>query len=232
MKVIITIPAYNEAADIEKTINDIRQVMNKTVYAYSIFVYDDGSKDYTSLIARRTADSVYTNEQRQGLALAFQEEINHCLQMEADIIVHIDADGQYSPEYMPNLIKKIEQGYDLVIGSRFLNGVNYGNSRLKAAGNIFFSALMSAISGRKITDVTSGFRAMNRKTAASIKIRSKFTYTYDQYLQAIESKLNIIEIPIKGVNTRKSHLMKNIVDYTVRTFWDILVNFRRKSALK
>jgi len=73
---------------------------------------------------------------------------------------------------------------------------------------------------------------MNRKNAASIKIRSKFTYTYDHYLQAIENRLNIIEIPIKGVNTRKSHLLKNVFGYSVKAFYDILVNFSRKSALK
>ncbi len=228
IKVIITIPAFNEANDIEKTIDDIRQVMDKTIYSYSIIVHDDGSTDGTPAIAQRAADFVYVRQQRQGLAFTFQEEMVHSVQMEGDIIVHTDADGQYSPEYIPHLIEKIQQGHDLVVGSRFLDGNNYNNSQLKALGNILFSALMSAASGQKITDITSGFRAMNKKTAASIKIRSHFTYTYDQYLQAIEMKLNIIEIPIKGRRTRKSRLMKNAFDYMLKALWDILVTFRRK----
>jgi glycosyltransferase involved in cell wall biosynthesis len=228
MKIIITIPAYNEADDIEKTIRDIRQVMGKTTYMYSIVVHDDGSTDETSAMARRAADHVYTKKQRSGLARTFQEEMDCCVQMEGDVIVHTDADGQYLAEYIPHLIEKVLEGYDLVVGSRFLNGINYGNSRMKAVGNMAFSRLMGAISGREITDVTSGLRAMNRKTAAAIKIRSNFTYTYDQYLQAADMKLNIIEVPIKGRRTRKSRLMKNVVDYTIRALWDILVNFKRK----
>jgi glycosyltransferase involved in cell wall biosynthesis len=60
--------------------------MDKTAYAYSIFVHDDGSTDNTSLIARRTTDSVYTNGQRQRLVFAFQEEINRYLQMEREYL--------------------------------------------------------------------------------------------------------------------------------------------------
>jgi len=227
MKVIVTIPAYNEETDIEKTINDIRQVMDKTSYTYLVLVHDDCSTDKTLTIAKKAANFISTNTQRQGLAITFQNEIDHCLQLQGDIIVHTDGDGQYPPQYIPQLVAKVEQGYDLVIGSRFLGGINYGNSYLKAIGNIFFSALISFISGRKTTDVTSGLRAINRKTAISIKIRSKFTYTYDQYLQAVEKKLNIIEIPIKGRKTRKSRLMKNVFDYTWKALWDIFVNFRR-----
>ena len=232
MKIIITIPAHNEANDIEKTIGGIRRAMDKTAYAHSVFVCDDGSTDETVVIAAKIANAVYTNKQKQGLARTFQEEMKRCLQAGADIIVHTDADGQYPSEDIPLLIEKIEQGHDLVIGSRFLNGIQYGGSRLKAAGNILFSGFMSALSGRRITDATSGFRAMNRKTATAIKIRSKFTYTYDQYLQAIENKLDIIEIPIQGSSTRRSRLMKNVFDYTLKALWDVLVTFRRKPSGK
>jgi len=68
---------------------------------------------------------------------------------------------------------------------------------------------------------------MNRPTAAGIKIRSHFTYTYDQYLQAIEKRLKIIEIPIKGRKTRKSRLMKNVFDYSLHAWRDIFINFKR-----
>ena len=232
MNVIITIPAYNEENDIEKTINDIRQVMDQTSYTYLIFVQDDCSTDKTLSIAKKSADFVDTNKQRQGLAITFQNEMDHCLALQGDIIVHTDGDGQYLPQYIPPLIEKVEQGYNFVIGSRFLDGINYGNSPLKAIGNILFSALISLISGKKTTDVTSGLRAMDRKTAISIKIRSKFTYTYDQYLQAVEKKLKIFEIPVKGRKTRKSRLMKNVFDYTWKAFWDILINFRQSKNKK
>lgn len=154
--------------------------------------------------------------------------MTHCLEIEGYIIVHTDTDGQYPAKYIPLLIEKVLEGYDLVIGNRFLNGINYRNSKFKAMGNILFSKFISTISGKKVTDTTSGFRAMNRKVATNIKIRSTFTYTYDQYLQAIHNQYSILEVPIDGSKTRKSRLMKNIFHYILRVLWDILVCFRRR----
>src|SRR5680860_63504 len=122
MKVVISIPAYNEACCLEETIRYIREVMDATQYSYLIHVQDDGSCDDTVKIAQENADVVHVNSYNMGLAITFRNEIEHCLQLEADIIVHIDADGQYDPRHIPYMISRVESGYDLVIGSRFLHG--------------------------------------------------------------------------------------------------------------
>ena len=223
MHLIITIPAYNEENILEQTIEEIKQTMKSIDWdTYSILVQDDGSTDDTFAIAKRIATYAYKNPKHLGLASTFREEIKNCLRHGADIIVHTDADGQYPARYIPDLIRWLQQGHDLVIGSRFLGSTRYGNSFLRGQQNRMFSKIMSLLSGFLITDITSGFRAMNSKTAEQISVRSQFTYTYDQYLQAIYLKLKIAEVPIEGRKTRSSKLVKNAFVYGCKAFKDIV----------
>jgi len=135
MKVVITIPAYNEEKTLGRVIKEIKEVMDKTSYNYQILVLDDGSKDRTIEIAKKNKAVVVSNKRNLGLAETFKNEMKECLKLKADIIVHTDADGQYPSFYIPEMVKKVEQGYDLVLGSRFGKG-HYGNvSFMKKLGN-------------------------------------------------------------------------------------------------
>lgn len=227
MNIIITIPAYNEAWNIEKTLLEIRDVMkNSDLGPYKTLVQDDASEDDTFLLAKKNADYAFRNSKHCGLAETFRQEMKNCLDLGADIIVHMDADGQYPAKYIPDLVRKAQQGYDLVIGSRFLNGMNYGNGTWRGLQNILFSKWASGISGAAITDITSGFRAMNRRTASLISIRSQFTYTYEQYMQAVYRGLTIFEIPIEGQKTRKSRLVKGFSLYARNVLSDFIKHHR------
>src|SRR3989338_7972706 len=95
----------------------------------------------------------YNEENDLGRVL---EELEYCLKSKADIIVHTDADGQYNPKNIPELIKKVEEGYDLVLGSRFQGKIE-GMPLLKRIGNRAFSRVISSLTGVKITDSTTGF---------------------------------------------------------------------------
>ena len=95
MKVIITIPAFNEEESITKVIKEIKQVMSKTKYNYQILVVDDGSKDKTASLAKKAGATVHSHRRNRGLAETFQTEMLKCLELKADVIVHTDADGQY-----------------------------------------------------------------------------------------------------------------------------------------
>jgi len=226
MYVIVTIPAFNEQECLRETVMEIKQAMEAAGFdSYGILVQDDASTDDTSQIAAEVATYVYRNERHLGLAGTFREEIRNCLHHGADIIVHTDADGQYPARHIPDMIQKIQAGYDLVVGSRFVGGTRYGNSRVRAIQNILFSRLMRILSGFPITDVTSGFRAMNRRTAERIVIRSQFTYTYEQYFQAAFLKLAIAEIPIDGRKTRASKLVRNSFDYGFHAAKDIFRHY-------
>ena len=186
--IIITIPAYNEEKTIGRVIKEIKETMDKTSYKYRIHVLDDGSRDKTKIIAEKSGAVVFSHPINYGLAETFKEEIKRCLESKADIIVHTDADGQYPALYIPKLIKEIENGYDLVLGSRF-KGKIQSMSLTKKIGNIIFSKVVSQITKTKITDAQTGFRAFT-KNAAEMPIISSHTYTQEQIIRAVKKKKN------------------------------------------
>src|SRR3989344_4476321 len=118
MKIIVTIPAYNEEETIAEVISGIHDVMTKSHYNYKILVLDDGSKDKTAEVARKNKAIVFSHQYNRGLAETFKTEIKESISLGADLIIHIDADSQYLPTDIPKLIEKYKEGYDLVLGSR------------------------------------------------------------------------------------------------------------------
>mgnify|MGYP001583816808 FL=1 len=231
MRVIITIPAYNEEKDIGNVLDEIKEIMDKTNYSYKIQVIDDGSKDNTVEIAKKHNAIVYSNKRNIGLAKTFQKEIFYCIKSGADIIVHTDADGQYDPKHIPELIQKVEEGYDLVLGSRFRRKL-VGMPLLKKLGNKAFSKAISSLIGIKITDSTTGFRAFTREVASEIKFINTFTYTQEQIIRAAKQKFKITEIPIETRKTRESRLFKNPFEYALKAWINIFRIYRDFDPLK
>ncbi|MBU2634019.1 MAG: glycosyltransferase family 2 protein [Nanoarchaeota archaeon] len=231
MKVIITIPAYNEENTIVSLIKEIKHIMSQTSYDYKIHVQDDGSKDKTAELAKKEGAIVNSNPRNLGLAETFQLELENCLKLNADIIVHTDADGQYPSEYIPKLIKKIEEGYDLVLGSRFRGKIR-GMPLTKKLGNKAFSKVISSLTKLKITDSTTGFRAFTKEVASNIKFINRFTYTQEQIIRAAKQNFKITEIPIETRATRKSRLFSNPLEYAVKAWINILRIYRDYDPLK
>ena len=231
MKLIITIPAYNEEKTLGRTITNIRRVMDNTKYRYKILVYNDGSRDNTVKVARKCGAIVYSNKRNLGLAETFKNEMKACIKEGADIIVHIDADSQYEEHAIPRLINKIEQGYDLVIGSRFRGRIQ-GMPLSKRIGNILFSKTISWLIGTKITDSTTGFRAFTKEVAREINIINTFTYTQEQLIKAAQQKFKIAEIPVNTRKTRKSKLFKSTIEYAVKAWINIFRIYRDYAPLK
>ena len=231
MKVVITIPAYNEESTIAPVIAEIKEVMKSTRYKYIIHVQNDGSKDKTAETAKKAGAIVNSNPRNIGLAETFQIELKNCISLGADIIVHTDADGQYDPRYIPKLIEKIEEGYDLVLGSRFMGKIR-GMPLTKRIGNIMFASVISSLTGKRITDSTTGFRAFTKDLAANIDFINTFTYTQEQIIKAAKQKFKIIEIPIETRKTRGSRLFKNPFEYAVKAWINILRIYRDYDPLK
>ena len=230
MKTIISIPAFNEEQTIGKVILEIKEVMNKTKYKYEILVLNDGSKDKTIEVAKKAGATVYSNKKNLGLAKTFKHEMKRCLEHKADIIIHTDADGQYPAIYIPQLIKKIEEGSDLVLGSRFGKG-KYVGSILKNLGNIAFAKVFSQLLNIKLSDTTTGFRAFT-KEIANLPLINSFTYTQEQLIRTGKANLIIEEIPIKTRKTRKSRLFKNPLDYAIKAWINIFRIYRDFEPLK
>jgi len=231
--IIITIPAYNEEDSLAEVINDIKTVMDKEDAEYKVLVVDDGSKDKTAQIAEISGAVVYSHPHNLGLAEAFRTEMDQCLKLGADIIVHTDADGQYQAKEIPLLIKEVQNGYDLVLGSRFAGKIEQ-MPWLKKFGNRAFSKAISKIIKYKVTDCQTGFRAFTKDVAKNIKITSGHTYTQEQIIRAVRQKYKIKEIPIFFAKRKsgESRLMKNPFEYAIRAWINILRIHRDYNPLK
>ena len=107
MEICITIPAYNEEETIGSVISSIKKVMNENKYDYKILVIDDGSKDNTAKIAKELGAIIFSHQMNRGLAETFRTEMKQAIELNPNIIVHIDADNQYVASEIPNLIKPI-----------------------------------------------------------------------------------------------------------------------------
>lgn len=229
-KIIITIPAYNEEQTLPHVLEEIKAVMaqtnlmDQTNYTYQILVVDDGSTDRTAEVAA-SHGALVRKKKHQGLAETFRVEMEECLKLKTDIIVHTDADGQYHPQHIPELIQKVEAGYDLVLGSRFRGKVG-DMPLLKRLGNVAFSKVLTSLTKVRITDSTTGFRAFTAEIARDINYINTFTYTQEQIIKAAKQGFRITEIPILARKTRESRLFKNPFQYAVRAWINIFRIYR------
>ena len=234
MNIIISIPAYNEEKTLGRVIKEIKAVMKLNRYKhdidYKILVLDDGSKDRTADVAKSEGVIVVSNNRNLGLAETFKKEMETCIQLKADVIIHTDADGQYPAKYIPILIKKLEQGHDLVLGSRFGKG-KYAGSLMKKMGNIAFAKVFTGLLRSRVTDTTTGFRAFT-KEVAELPLINNFTYTQEQLIRAGKARMRITEIPITTNKTRKSRLFRNPLDYALKAWINIFRIYRDFEPLK
>ncbi len=233
MKVIVTIPAFNEEKTLGNVIKGIIEVMDSTKYKdYKVLVVNDGSTDKTADVAKGAGAMVYSHPLNYGLAETFRTEIELCLKLGADIIVHTDADGQYLAKEIPMLIRVVEEGNDLALGSRFKGEIEY-MPFVKRFGNKAFSRVISSITRTKISDAQTGFRAFTKEVAQKIKLISNHTYTQEQIIKAVKEKFKIKEVPVHfAKRDGKSRLMKNPFEYATRASVNLLRIYRDYEPLK
>lgn len=159
MKLLVIIPAYNEAESITKVITKLKQDMPQADY----IVVNDCSKDSTIDKLREVSASYLNLPVNLGIGGGVQTGYKYALLNDYDIAIQIDGDGQHDTQYLQSVIQPIVAGEkDIVIGSRFLKKEGFQSSGLRRMGITFLSALIRLCSGVKIYDVTSGFRAVNR----------------------------------------------------------------------
>ncbi|MBI2134222.1 glycosyltransferase family 2 protein [Candidatus Woesearchaeota archaeon] len=231
MKIAVTIPAYNEEKTIAQVIEDIKKALDRK-HNYEIIVVDDGSTDRTSKIAKESGATVYSHPMNYGLAETFKTAMQKASEHKADVIVHTDADGQYEASDIPKLIQKLNEGYELVLGSR-LSGSIESMPLINRIGNKAFSIVISQITRQRITDSQTGLRAFT-KEVAKLPIISNYTYTQEQILRASKAKFRIAEVPVtfKKRRSGKSRLLRNPFDYAIKAWITIFRIYRDYEPLK
>lgn len=155
-KLLILIPAYNEAENIERVVENLKE--NHSEYDY--VVVNDGSKDTTYDICKQKGYNVIDLPINLGLAGGFQAGVKYAYRKGYDYVIQFDADGQHLPEYIQPMIEEIEKGYDIVIGSRFVNEKKPFTARM--LGSRLISLAIKITTGQWIKDPTSGMRMYNR----------------------------------------------------------------------
>jgi hypothetical protein len=129
-------------------------------------------------------------------------------------------------------LKEIENGYDLVLGSRFKGKIEY-MPFIKRFGNVAFSRVISQITGMDISDAQTGFRAFKKEVAEKIRITSNHTYTQEQIIRAVREKFRIKEVPIYFAKREgKSRLISNPLGYALRAWINIIRIYRDYEPLK
>ncbi|PID86277.1 hypothetical protein CSB08_01285 [Candidatus Gracilibacteria bacterium] len=228
MKILINIPAFNEQEKIGGTIKSIKKSMEgKNIF---IQVVDDGSKDDTVKVSKDNgADLVITHEYNKGVGGAFKTAVSNFLKKDYDIMVNIDADGQFDSDDIINLVKPIkEHKADIVIGSRFSGKDANGIPFIKDKLNRLIAGIVGALMGKKIDDLTCGYRAYSRESLLRLNLIETFTYTQETIIDAFGKRLRVKWVPIhvKYFEDRKSRVVKSIYSYMVKSILIIVRTVR------
>ena len=191
MKIIIGIPAFNE----EKNIGPI---VAKLIKKYDqIIVCDDGSSDMTETIASSLGAHVVKHDKNLGYGSAIKTIFNEAGKLEGDVLVTFDADGQHQISEIDSVLQPIsENKADIVIGSRFL-GETKNLPRYRKIGIKTITGLTNVMTGSKITDSQSGFRAYSKKVLKEISpTESGMGISTEILIKAQKKEMRIVEVPI------------------------------------
>lgn len=218
---MIVTPTYNEAGNIAATIDKLQAVFKLTPKHYDmhILVVDDTSPDGTADVVRRLMKKqknvhLLVNPKKAGLGGAYLKGLNHAFDdLNADVAFEFDADGQHQPKHVPSFLKKLDQGYDFVLGSRYIKGGSipstWGLHRkfLSVVGNSVIQVILLNFS---IKDWTTGYRAFTKEAFEKIlpilKSEKGFTgYTWQigQLYNTVIAGLKVGEVPIQFIDRTK-----------------------------
>ncbi|MDY6769241.1 MAG: glycosyltransferase family 2 protein, partial [Candidatus Nanohaloarchaea archaeon] len=229
MKVCVTIPAYNEEETVGSVVRDCSEVLEREGHDYEVIVMDDGSTDGTVSAAEEAGAVVYSHHTNRGLGNTFASAMRHVLDHNPDVIVNIDADGQYEPEEMPALIEPVANGEaDMTLGTRSVFSLDHMPMG-KKVGNKIGSLVTSILSEQYIRDAQSGYRAFSPELAARWTLFGSYTYVQESLIQAAHKGYTIKQVPISFYEREAgdSRLISSLASYirnaariVIRTYRD------------
>jgi len=204
LKVVIGLPAFNEEKNIGGIIARLQEL------SFSVIVCNDGSSDKTGEIAKRMGTTVTSHPRNLGYGSAIRSLFKTAKELQFDVLVTFDADGQHNVSEIENVLEPIKNGEaDIVIGSRFLSNNEKNIPRYRKIGIKAITSLTSTSTNEKLTDAQSGFRAYNKKVLEEI-IPSEFGMgvSTEILIKASRKNFKIKEVPITvyyGSDTSTHH---------------------------
>jgi glycosyltransferase involved in cell wall biosynthesis len=236
VKLAVYLPALNESATIGAMLDSIPAGI-PGITSLTKIVVDDGSTDGTGDIARRHGADVVRHERNLGTGRAFMSGVHSSIASEADIIVSIDADGQFAATSIPELIGPIlRRQADVVLCTRFGPNSKLSGSMppVKRLGNWLLCRLISMTVGERFTDVSCGFRAFTRDAAIRADVHSDFEYIHESLLTWRRFGLRVVEVELPVRAERElgeSRIMSNVGYYAWRTLPVLIGAIRDYSPL-
>ena len=189
--VLVIIPAYNESANIETVVGRLNSICPD----YDYVVVNDGSTDSTAEICRRCGFNLLDLPVNLGLAGGFQAGLRYAARYGYRYAIQIDGDGQHRPEYIRSMKEKMDEGYDIVIGSRFVGEKKPFTMRMIGSRMIEFAIRLTT--GKKIQDPTSGMRMFSRRMIEMFAEGLNFGPEPDTVSYLIRKGAKVAEVPVK-----------------------------------
>ena len=219
MKVLIIVPAYNEALNIEKTIKDIKENTN-----YDYVIINDCSKDNTKEVCEKNNFNMISLPINYGITSGIQIVMKYAYKNGYDIAIQFDGDGQHEARYLKDLVKEIEENNcDIAIGSRFVTEKKPATMRM--LGSRLISGAIKLATLKTIKDPTSGMRAFNKKTIEEFIKNASLTPEPDTLVYMMKKKYNIkeVQVEMKDREFGESYLnpIKSI-QYMLNMFFSII----------
>jgi glycosyltransferase involved in cell wall biosynthesis len=230
-RVLIVVPAYNEAQNIGPVVRRVREV----VPTADVLVVDDGSTDATAALARQAGARVVSLAFNLGYGVALQTGFKYALERDYDYVVQMDADGQHEPASVLDLIAEARQGTaDVILGSRFLGSSTFKPEFARRVGIVLFRWIVSRVVRQRITDPTSGFQALNREV---MRLYATEAYPVDYpdadvLIMVHFAGFTIKEIPVvmytAAAHGKSMHSGLRPLYYVFKMFLSILVTLMRQ----
>ncbi|MCC8028080.1 MAG: glycosyltransferase family 2 protein [Clostridium sp.] len=226
-KVLLVIPAFNEEKNIEKVVGQLVEGFPQLDYV----VVNDGSRDGTGKICREKGYNLLDLPVNLGLAGCFQAGMKYAFQKGYSYAIQFDGDGQHRPEYIEAMKMKMEEGYDIVIGSRFLTKKKDWSIRM--IGSRMIGTAIRVTTGARVTDPTSGMRLFNRRMIEEFALNLNYGPEPDTVSFLIKQGAKVAEVPVT-IDERlegESYLKPfTAVHYMTRMLMSILLiqNFRKR----
>jgi dolichol-phosphate mannosyltransferase len=207
MRSLVVIPTYNERENIEPL---VRQILQHS--GFSVMVVDDQSPDGTGAVADGLAREfeerveVVHRTGKRGLGLSYVDGFQLAMKRDVDLVCQMDADFSHDPKYLPDLTAAAAD-YDLVIGSRYLNGISVVNWPLqRLILSTFANRYIRAVTGLAVRDCTGGFRCWRRETLGRIPlariVSDGYSFMVEMLFEAARQQCRIGEVPIVFIERR------------------------------
>jgi glycosyltransferase involved in cell wall biosynthesis len=217
MKVLVAVPALNEAAVLGRVLESLAKVHPLR----DVVVVDDGSHDATARIARTAGAHVISHAINLGVGAAMGTAFKYAARAGYEAVVQFDGDGQHRPEHIAELVAALDDA-DIVIGSRYSEGGTYKSSAARRGVQRFIAWVASAYARTKLTDATSGFRIAGPRAIAVFAVHYPVEWlgdTVESIVLATRQGLRVREIPV-GMDERAggapSQSVRRATLYTAR----------------